>query len=125
MKKVEATNTKLSSELKHYKGISQNVEYLREESASLKEQLLKTEEIKKSKFILEVENANLLAERDAWVRYLDQKPEYNQHSPADIVYHLTKQVEEGKFLNKKVELLEQMVEDQNKTVCYLEDHVSK
>lgn len=123
LKKYQTENTKLASELKHYKGISQNVEYLREETNSLKQQLLKTEEIKNAKFVLEVENANLRSERDAWTRYLESKPEYNQSTPSSIIYDLTKQVDNGKYLTARIEQLEQEIETQNTTIHLLEDHI--
>lgn len=96
---------------------------MREETNSLKQQLLKTEEIKNAKFVLEVENANLRSERDAWTRYLESKPEYNQLTPSSIIYDLTQQVDNGKYLTTRIEQLEQEIETQNTTIHLLEDHI--
>lgn len=121
---MESDNSKLSSELKHYKGISQNVEYLREERNSLREQLTTLEKIKNEKFTLQVENANLLSERNAWTRYLEFKPEYNQQSPASIINSLSKQASESKYLSRQVEQLQTELENQYKLISSLEIHVN-
>ncbi|CAO3631873.1 unnamed protein product [Mucor hiemalis] len=121
--KLESENSKLSSELKHYKGISQNVELLREERNSLKQQLNSLDEIKNDKFLIEVENANLIAERESWARYLDAKPEYNQQSPASIIGSLKRDAIESKYLKREVQQLQDDLQNQFKLIGSLEDHI--
>lgn len=123
--KLESENSKLSSELKHYKSISQNVELLREERNSLKEQLNTLEEVKNAKFLIEVENANLIAERESWARYLDDKPEYNLQSPASIIGSLKRDAIESKYLKKEVEQLQNDLQNQFKLISSLEDHIDE
>lgn len=73
---------------------------------------------------MEIENANLRAERDAWARYLESKPEYNQQTPSSIINSLTKQASEAKYLEDKVQQLITEIDNRNKLVQLLEDHVS-
>jgi hypothetical protein len=97
---------------------------LREERNSLKDKLAKLNELENTKFTLQVENANLKAEREAWTHYLNTKPEYNQMSPGSIVYNLSKQADEAQYLSNQVKQMELDRDNQIKLTGLLEDHVS-
>lgn len=124
MTELQKKDTQLSSELDHYKSIYQNAEYLRAENNSLQQRVSDVNEVKKAKLLLEIENANLRAERDAWTRYLDSKPEYNHQTPSTIIFNLSNRADEANYLDLRVKQLVSELENKTQLIYKLEDHVS-
>lgn len=122
---LETDNIKLASDLKHYKGISQNIETLRQEKESLSHQLKRMNDVCEENYRIEKENIKLKAERASWASYLESQPEYNTQSPDSIIYKLSQQAEEAKYLKQSVEHYKSQVKDQMKAIEKLEDHIDE
>lgn len=118
---LETENIKLASDLKHHKGISQNIETLRQEKESLSHQLKSMNDICDENHRIEKENIKLKAERALWASYFESQPEYNTQSPDSIIYTLTQQAEEAKCLKQSIE----QYKDQMKVIKALEDHIDE
>ncbi|KAI7893146.1 uncharacterized protein EV154DRAFT_479588 [Mucor mucedo] len=120
---IQTKDKKLEKELQHFKSLNQNIEYLREERNSLQERLKGLSDIENQKLSVDIENANLRAERDTWTRYLSTVPEYNHLTPGTIVYNLTKVADKADYLETKVTFLEKEMHDKTELVKLMEDHV--
>ncbi|KAL9559841.1 hypothetical protein MBANPS3_000221 [Mucor bainieri] len=122
---LETENIKLASDLKHHKGISQNIETLQQEKESLSHQLKRMNDICEDNYRLEKENIKLKAERASWASYLESQPEYNTQSPDSIIYKLAQQAEEARYLRQSIEHYKAQVTDQMKAIEKLEDHIDE
>ncbi|KAI8643696.1 hypothetical protein BD408DRAFT_414398 [Parasitella parasitica] len=122
---LESENDKLARELKHYKGISQNIELLRAEKESLSQQLTAVDKIRETNFQLEVDNIKLRAERAAWTSYLESQPDLNSQSPESIIYGLTKQAERASILRRSIEQYQSQSKNQLSVITSLEEHMNE
>ncbi|KAG2199435.1 hypothetical protein INT47_011547 [Mucor saturninus] len=120
---IQTEYKKLEKELQRFKSLNQNIEYLKEENNSLQKRLTGLSGIEKQNLSLDIENASLRTERDAWTRYLGTIPEYNHHTPETLVYNLTKQADKADYLETKVTFLEKEIHDKTELVKLMEDHV--
>ncbi|KAG2199461.1 hypothetical protein INT47_011573 [Mucor saturninus] len=111
---IQTEYKKLEKELQHFKSLNQNIEYLKEENNSLQKRLTGLLGIEKQKLSLDIENASLRTERDAWTCYLSTVPEYSHQTPETLVYNLTKQADKADYLETKVTFLEKEIHDKNR-----------
>ncbi|KAI7893210.1 uncharacterized protein EV154DRAFT_161012 [Mucor mucedo] len=120
---IQTEYKKLEKELQHFKSLNQNIEYLKEENNSLQERLKGLSDIENQKLSVDIDNANLRAERDSWTRYLSTVPEFTHQTPGTIVYNLTKQADQAEYLQTKATFLEKELLDKTELLKLMENHV--
>ncbi|KAI7890354.1 uncharacterized protein EV154DRAFT_603340 [Mucor mucedo] len=120
---IQTEYKKLEKELQHFKSLNQNIEYLKEENNSLQERLKGLSDIENQKLSVDIDNANLRAERDSWTRYLSTVPEFTDQTPGTIVYNLTKQADQADYLQTKATFLEKELLDKTELLKLMENHV--
>ncbi|KAI7893217.1 uncharacterized protein EV154DRAFT_161120 [Mucor mucedo] len=113
---IQTEYKKLEEELQHFKSLNQNIEYLKKENNSLQERLKGLSDIEKQKLSVDIDNANLRAERDSWTRYLSTVP-------GTIVYNLTKQADQADYFQTKATFLEKELLDKTELLKLMENHV--
>ncbi|KAI9304758.1 hypothetical protein BJ944DRAFT_80270 [Cunninghamella echinulata] len=123
-RKIEIENIKLKNELKHYKEMYHNVEMLREEKYSLESRVQEMEQLKADNLRLDLENTRLRQEKLEWAGYLESNDGLEFETPKGIVYNLSKDREVSRMASEEVKLLKNELENKNKMVVKLEDHLN-
>ena len=96
---------------------------MKEENNSLQERLKGLSDIENQKLSVDIDNANLRAERDSWTRYLSTVSEFTHQTPGTIVYNLTKQADQAEYLQTKATFLEKELLDKTELLKLMENHV--